>query len=65
MAVPKKKMSKSNSRKRRTHQKVAVPTYTTCPECKEAKLPHAACPACGVYKGRNVIAKSVDSAEAE
>lgn len=58
MAVPKKKVSKSKGRKRRTHQKVAVPTVTTCPECKEAKLPHAACPACGVYRGRSVLQQS-------
>ena len=57
MAVPKKKMSKCRSRKRRTHQKIAVPTIVVCPECQEAKLPHAACPACGAYKGRNVIAR--------
>ncbi len=60
MAVPKKKVSKSRGRKRRTHQKVAMPTYTTCPECKEAKLPHAACPACGVYRGRNIIRQNVE-----
>jgi large subunit ribosomal protein L32 len=54
MAVPKHKISKSRGRKRRTHQKVAVPTVTTCPECQEAKLPHAACPSCGAYRGHNV-----------
>jgi len=55
MAVPKKKVSKSRGRKRRTHQKVSAPTVTTCPECKEAKLPHAACPGCGLYRGRTVF----------
>jgi large subunit ribosomal protein L32 len=54
MAVPKQKSSKSRGRKRRTHQKVAVPTLSVCPECQEAKLPHAACPECGAYRGRNV-----------
>jgi large subunit ribosomal protein L32 len=57
MAVPKHRVSKSRGRKRRTHQKVAVPTVAVCPECQEAKLPHAACPACGVYRGRNIIAQ--------
>ena len=54
MAVPKQKSSKSRGRKRRTHQKVAVPTIAICPECQEAKLPHAACPECGAYKEFNV-----------
>ena len=47
MAVPKQKSSKSRGRKRRTHQTVAVPTLTTCPECQEPKLAHTACPECG------------------
>ncbi|MFC1515459.1 50S ribosomal protein L32 [Thermodesulfobacteriota bacterium] len=55
MAVPKRKVSKSKRDKRRTHQKVAVPTVTECPQCGEAKLPHHACPSCGTYKGRTVI----------
>lgn len=55
MAVPKRKKSKSKRDKRRTHQKVAVPNVTTCPQCGEARLPHHACPSCGAYKGRTVI----------
>jgi len=26
-----------------------------CPNCHEPKLPHRACPHCGMYKGREVI----------
>jgi large subunit ribosomal protein L32 len=55
MAVPKRKKSKSKRNKRRTHQKVAVPNLTRCPQCGEARLPHHACPSCGTYKGRTVI----------
>jgi large subunit ribosomal protein L32 len=28
----------------------------SCAKCKEPVLPHRACPACGYYKGREVIA---------
>ena len=55
MAVPKHKVSKSKRDKRRTHQKTAVPTTTTCPDCGEPIQPHHACPQCGTYKGRQVI----------
>ncbi len=55
MAVPKRKKSKSKRNKRRTHQKVAVPNLTRCPQCGEARLPHHACPSCGTYKGRTII----------
>jgi len=54
MAVPKRKTSKSKRNKRRTHQKIAAPNLTRCPQCGEARLPHHACPSCGTYKGRTV-----------
>lgn len=54
MAVPKHKTSKSRRDKRRTHQKTAAPTITTCPACGEARLPHFACAACGEYNGRKI-----------
>lgn len=55
MAVPKRKTSKSKRDKRRTHDKIAAPAVSECPECGEAKLPHHACAECGTYKGRNVL----------
>jgi len=55
MAVPKHKISKSRRDKRRTHQKLVAPNLSVCPQCGEVKVPHRACPECGVYKGRNVI----------
>lgn len=55
MAVPKKKMSKSKSRKRRTHYKAKVESISECPNCGEKKRPHFACPHCGFYKGKKVV----------
>jgi len=55
MPVPKRKTSKSKRDKRRTHQKIAAPNITQCPQCGDARLPHHACSSCGSYKGRNVI----------
>jgi len=55
MALPKRKLSKSRRGKRRTHQKVNVPSLSLCPNCNEPKLPHHICPSCGHYKGRTVI----------
>lgn len=65
MAVPKQKSSKSRGRKRRTHQKVAMPTVVLCPECQEPKLPHTACPECGTYKGRQVINEEIEEDDDE
>ncbi len=53
MAVPKRKMSRSNTRSRRANWKATAVGTTTCPQCKAEKLPHTACPSCGAYKGRH------------
>lgn len=54
MAHPKRKTSKSVSRKRRTHKKLTAPGLISCPNCSEAMRPHHVCPSCGQYKGRDV-----------
>lgn len=51
MAVQQNKKSKSKKGMRRSHHKVAVPAVVFC-ECGSPKPPHAVCPACGKYRGR-------------
>jgi large subunit ribosomal protein L32 len=55
VAVPKRRMSRSNTRSRRSQWKTTVPTTATCPRCRQPKLPHAACTVCGYYNGRRVV----------
>jgi large subunit ribosomal protein L32 len=55
MPNPKRRHSKSRSRKRRTHYKASVPSITECPQCHEQKLTHRACPNCGYYNGRSIL----------
>jgi large subunit ribosomal protein L32 len=55
MAVPKKKQSKTRSRKRAANWKATAPTYSECPQCHQPKLPHRVCPNCGTYAGRQVV----------
>ncbi|MDO5698294.1 MAG: 50S ribosomal protein L32 [Dermatophilus congolensis] len=52
MAVPKRKMSRSNTRSRRSQWKASATTLAACPRCSSPKQPHMACPSCGVYNGR-------------
>lgn len=54
MAVPKRRTSKTVTKKRRTHFKLQVPGMTECPNCGEMKLAHRVCKECGTYKGRSV-----------
>jgi large subunit ribosomal protein L32 len=51
-------MSRSNTRHRRAKWKAKAPVLTTCPQCREPKLPHTACPTCGTYRRRQVIEPS-------
>jgi large subunit ribosomal protein L32 len=58
MAVPKRRMSRSNTRSRRSQWKTSASTLVSCPNCREPKLPHTACPSCGTYRRRQVIQPS-------
>lgn len=55
MAVPKKKMSRSRTRRRKAHWKVSRPRTSVCPQCHSPKLSHRACPNCGTYRGREIV----------
>ena len=60
MAHPKHKLSKQPRDKRRTHDKLTVPTMATCSNCGAAVLYHRVCPECGYYRGRLMVAKNVE-----
>ena len=55
MAVPKRKMSRSNTRSRRAQWKTAAPVLTKCDRGHTTR-PHTVCPECGRYDGRTVLA---------
>ncbi|MEJ5375255.1 MAG: 50S ribosomal protein L32 [bacterium] len=55
MAVPKRRQSRTRRDKRRSHDHLASPAVSTCPQCSEPRAPHRACPKCGFYKGREVL----------
>ena len=55
MAVPKKKMSRSRTRRRKAQWRVTAPTTVACQQCGSMHLTHRLCHECGSYKGREVI----------
>lgn len=57
MANPKRKHSKSRTRKRRTkyYNRLEEPQMQECSNCGSVKIMHRACPSCGYYRGRKVI----------
>ena len=55
MAVPKKKLSKTRTRKRRSHLALKKINLGICSKCGEAKISHHICTTCGTFKGDQVI----------
>tara|TARA_A100001011_G_C13576712_1_gene542615 strand:+ start:279 stop:482 length:204 start_codon:yes stop_codon:yes gene_type:complete len=55
MAVPKKRRSKSKSRIKKAAWTITLPETRPCPNCQYVTLAHVACPACGYYKGKQVV----------
>lgn len=63
MAHPKRKHSKSRTAKRRSQYKVkSTPEVQECPNCGSGHVRHRACPSCGHYRGRSVVAAQEDFA---
>jgi len=58
MAVPKKKMSRSRTRRRKAQWKVTAPALATCSQCGSKHVPHRVCKVCGTYAGRETIAEA-------
>lgn len=38
---------------------LTLPQLSTCPQCAAPYVPHRVCPACGFYKGRQVLTVTV------
>lgn len=55
MAVPKRRQSKSRSRKRNSHNAVTAPKLQYCAQCGTAVPSHVVCPNCGHYHGRTMV----------
>ncbi|MFN3820999.1 MAG: 50S ribosomal protein L32 [bacterium] len=48
--------TRSRRDKRRSHHFLKPVNLVECPQCHQMRLPHSACPHCGFYKGRKVLA---------
>ena len=58
MAHPKRKTSKARTRSRRANYRITtIPQTQECSNCGGDKLMHRACPTCGHYRGRQVVAR--------
>ena len=55
MGVPKRKMSKMRMRTRRAANAFKATQLSKCAQCGAGVRSHRVCPACGYYKGRQVV----------
>jgi large subunit ribosomal protein L32 len=53
--VPKKRHTKSSRNQRRMHLFLKKPNLSACSKCGKPVRQHMVCPACGFYKGKEVI----------
>ena len=54
-ALPKRKISRSRRNRRRAHDSLTRVHLVACETCGEMKRPHRACPACGQYRGMQIL----------
>jgi large subunit ribosomal protein L32 len=55
MGVPKRKTSKMRLRTRKAANRWHAPKLSKCSQCGASLPAHTACPACGTYRGRQVL----------
>ena len=55
MANPKRRTSKMKQRTRRGASRWTPQALRPCPECRILGKSHTVCPACGYYKGKQII----------
>ena len=52
--LPKRRRSRARQNKRMAHTARSPILTTQCPDCGSQRVPHRACPTCGIYNGRQV-----------
>ena len=58
--LPKRKISRTRRNKRRSHHALTLNHLVACESCGEYRISHHVCPACGSYKGEEVIEVDAD-----
>jgi large subunit ribosomal protein L32 len=56
MSVPKQRHTKGRRNRRRANIKISKRRFVACSHCKKTVAGHKACPYCGYYKGKNIVA---------
>ena len=67
MATPKRRVSHARTHNRKAHWlgELNAPELTACKHCGEMIRTYCVCPACGYYKGRQVVKIADENTAAE
>jgi len=65
VAVPKRKTSRTNRDKRRTHDGIKLINVVECPRCHSKKIAHHVCSECGYYKNSEIISQKKEEKKQE
>lgn len=57
MAVPRNRNSNAHKNTKRSHHAKCKKNFASCTNCGAERMPHVACPSCGMYRGRQVVQK--------
>ncbi len=55
MGLPAKRRTRTSKRDRASHFALKGTGTTPCPHCGATILPHRACSACGMYRGKKAV----------
>ena len=55
MSVAKKRKSSSRTKRGRSHLALTKKKLIKCQKCGKPTMPHQVCPACGSYRGKEII----------
>jgi large subunit ribosomal protein L32 len=61
MAVPRNRHSNARKNAKKAHSALQLKQVMACKNCATPHLPHVACPACGHYRGRQVVKSAVQA----
>ena len=59
--LPKRKLSKGRTHRRRAHDALKRANLVECPSCHAKRLPHTVCGSCGSYRGTAVLQVTTES----
>jgi len=63
MAEPKKRLTRTRSGNRQSHDALKATSLSICSNCKQEMIPHTVCKNCGFYNGKKILTLKSEKAK--